>query len=162
MFSPVCNGGSGPGIVWPSHYSMAKPTIAHSRKYGKYEAFMFWTHPPVTPQCTGVRRKAPWWVSPKDHFVPCFTACFCWAGIFCTVKQIYEAVSSHSLFWPSFGSDLWVQTLSLYWCCRYLLFVLFSKPPEPGDVWDIYFLIIFRDFKYLMPILMLMLDYDSS
>ena len=30
---------------------MAEPTIAHWRKYGKYEAFKFWTHPPVTPQC---------------------------------------------------------------------------------------------------------------
>ena len=28
---------------------MAKPTIAHSRKHGKYEAFKFWT--PVKPQC---------------------------------------------------------------------------------------------------------------
>ena len=31
---------------------MAEPTIAHWRKYGKYEAFKFWTHPPVKPQCT--------------------------------------------------------------------------------------------------------------
>ena len=31
---------------------MAEPTIAHWRKYGKYETFKFWTHPPVKPQCT--------------------------------------------------------------------------------------------------------------
>ena len=34
---------------------MAKPTIAHWRNYGKYEAFNFWTHPPVKPQWSDTR-----------------------------------------------------------------------------------------------------------
>ena len=47
----MCNGESGSGIVWPSHYPKAKPNIAHWRKYDKYKAFKFWTQPPVKPQC---------------------------------------------------------------------------------------------------------------
>ena len=36
------------------HHIIRWPTIAHWRKYVKYAAFKFWTHPPVKPQCSVV------------------------------------------------------------------------------------------------------------